>query len=332
MPTIHVLNQFVWPDAAPTAVYAEQLADELIHRGHDVRLVGSTGAYRSLERPKPAVPVRQLSGFRSTRSNLPGVFIEYASACRLFARYIRAEVAAKDVVVVTSAPPPTPWLLRAIRDRGARAVYWLQDYYPELVRSLWEYPLWARRAFRKRWDRALSEWDVVMKIGANLGYGGANAVLRRNWPPFDFSAQDRADHPVAPRTALYAGNLGYAHDREILVRECETLHAEGYRVAVRGDGPGIHQLPDWIACGPVFADAAALRAGLLEAEVHLVAAHPNFQEALFPSKLWNSLMAERRVIGTGFAGIMEQELRESLASDYRRHRAAAADTVESFLA
>jgi hypothetical protein len=332
MPTIHLLNQFVWPDAAPTAVYAEQLADELLRRGHEVRLVGTAGTYRSLERPRPAVPVRLLAGFRSARSNLAGVFLEYASAHRLFARYIRSEVAAGDVVVATSAPPPTPWLLGAIRSRRARAVYWLQDYYPELVRSLWEYPTPARHAFRARWDQALSGWDVVMKIGANLGYAGSNAVVRRNWAPFEFSESERASHPCVPRTALYAGNFGYAHDRDSFVREGERLRADGYRITVRGDGPGVRQLPEWIECGPVFPDAVSLRAALLEAEIHLVAAHPSFTEALFPSKLWKSLAAGRRVIGTGFAGVMEQELHDSLASDFRGHLAAAADTVETHLA
>lgn len=332
MATIHILNQFVWPDAAPTAVYAEQLADELIRLGHEVQLVGTGGSYRSLPRPRPAAPLRQLPGFRASRGNLAGIFLEYLSAHRQFARYIKAHVRPGDVVVATSAPPTTPWLLKTIRGGRARAAYWLQDYYPELVRSLYDYHGTLRRFSRRRWDRALAGWDVVMKISANLGYHGANAVVCRNWAPLEFSPREQAEHLPVSRTALYHGNLGYAHDHESFVRECERLRAEGFNIMVRGDGPGLQKLPQWIERGPVFPTAEALRAALLRAEVHLIAAHPRFQEALFPSKLWNSLSAGRRVVGSGFAGLMKQELDESLAADHFRHRAAAAETVASLLA
>ena len=53
-----------------------------------------------------------------------------------------------------------------------------------------------------------------------------------------------------------------------------------------------------------------------EAETHLVAAHPRIQGAVFPSKLWNSLAAGRRILYSGFAGAMQAELEASVVSRY----------------
>jgi len=46
MATFHILTQYVWPDAAPTGLYAEHLATRLHQNGCDVRLVGGNGNYR----------------------------------------------------------------------------------------------------------------------------------------------------------------------------------------------------------------------------------------------------------------------------------------------
>lgn len=330
MPTIHVLNQFVWPDAAPTSLYSEQLADALVARGHTVRLVGTTGHYRGLERPAPQAQLLRLPVRRFPRRSLPGVFLEYALTHRCFQGYLRREVQAGDVVVATSAPPSTPWLIAAIRRRGAKAVYRLHDYYPELARSVWRYPEWLRRMLRRRWDGALAQWDGVLKIGANLAYHGPNAEVLPDWAPFEFSAEERAAHPVRPKTALYAGNFGYAHDVGHFLVLAERLRDEGYHIVARGDGPGFQRLPAWIECGPPYPDATQLRAALLEAEVHLIAAHPDFQEALFPSKIWNSLEAGRRVAASGFAGTMAEELERFQRIDHRQNRSLAAQAVERF--
>lgn len=329
MGRIHLLNQFVWPDAAPTSIYSEQLADELVALGESVCLVGTNGHYRQLDRPAPRSELTRLPIRRFPRHFLPGVFLEYALTARVFRRYLREQVQPGDTVVATSAPPTTPWLIGTIRRRGAKAVYRLHDYYPELARAVWRYPDFVRRGLRRAWDRSLARWDAVLKVGENLGYRGANARVFPDWAPFQFTEAERAAHPVRPGTALYAGNFGYAHDVDRFLPVAEQLRAEGYRLVARGDGPGFRRLPDWIECGPAFPDEAGLRAALLEAEVHLIAAHPDFQEALFPSKVWNSLEAGRRLVSSGFEGVMASELARFQREDHRGHRRAAALAVQA---
>ena len=315
MATVHILTQYVWPDAAPTGLYAEQLAARLEQNGTAVRLVGGRGGYRLLQREQPVAHITHLEHYQGNRGNLPQSFAEYSSVTRAFRRYIGRFVKREDLVIVTSAPPNTVTLAKAIRRRGARSIYWLQDYYPELVRGLYEYPAPLRTAFRRYWDHHLARWDRVVKIGSNLGGPTHNAVIIRNWPTMTF---DRSVAPE-PRTALYSGNLGYGHNIELLVEACGKLRAAGYRVTMRSDGRGAWQLPAWLQPVPLENDPTKLRDDLLRHEVHLVAANPKITEAIFPSKIWNTLAAGRKLIGSGFAGAMSKELEISKLAPFDRH-------------
>ena len=140
MATFHILTQYVWPDGGPDGILAEMLALRLNEDGHDVHLVGGKGTYRRSGRKKPDVPLVHLDHYCARRTNLTGTFIQYCAVKGAFSRYISKFVRQDDVVVVTSAPPSTVQLAKAIRRKGARAIYWLQDYYPELIRGIYDYP------------------------------------------------------------------------------------------------------------------------------------------------------------------------------------------------
>jgi hypothetical protein len=315
MAKVHILTQYIWPDAAPTGLYAEHLAQRLHANGDDVRLVGGQGSYRTLAREKPPVPIIHLDHFQGRRGVLVETLREYASVKRVFADYIDNFVRRDDVVIVTSAPPNTVHLAGRIKRRGARAIYWLQDYYPELVRGIHEYPAMLRRQFGRYWDRQLSGWDRVVKIGSNLAGPDHNAVVIRNWPTFDF---DRTA-PFESGTALYSGNLGYGHDVDLFVRACERLRDDGFRLTIRADGRGARQLPSWIKVEPLHDDPEKLKRDLLRHETHLIAANPKITRAIFPSKIWNSIAIGRRLVCVGFAGEMAKELEHAKRAAFRGH-------------
>ncbi len=312
----HILNQYLWPDGAPTGIYAEQLADGLNARGFSAVLVGGGGSYRRSARPQPQSQIVTLRCHGGRRGSHLSTLREYGSIHRAFAGYIAREVARGDVVIVTSAPPSSLTLHREVHRAGATAVYWLQDYYPELLRGVWRFPQPIRAGLNAFWGPHLRRWDHVVKAAANLGYDGPNVCVLRNWPTLAFDE----DAAPEPHTALYSGNLGYGHDVGRFIAECETLHRAGCRIAVHGDGPGMARLPGWIAAAPPFSSEAEMRATFLRNEVHLVAADPEIRAAIFPSKIWNSLAAGRRIVCSGFEGEMLAELEASRCSPFARHR------------
>jgi putative colanic acid biosynthesis glycosyltransferase WcaI len=315
MTKFHILTQYVWPDAAPTGLYAEHLATRLHENGCDVCLIGGQGSYRTLSRAKPAVSILHLEHYLGGRGSLAQTSIEYAAVNRAFRNYIEDFVKPDDVVVVTSAPPNTVRLANSIKRRGARSIYWLQDYYPELVRGIREYPTSFRRAFSHYWDGQLSQWNRVVKIGANLGGPSRNSVVIRNWPTLKFEESTQPE----PLTALYSGNLGYGHDIGLLVAACEKLRDEGYRISIRADGRGVRHLPTWLQARPLHTETKELKKDLMCHEIHLIAAHPKITRAVFPSKIWNSIAAGRRLVCTGFEGEMATELEIARTTSFAQH-------------
>ncbi len=119
-----------------------------------------------------------------------------------------------------------PGPAESIHGKGAKAIYWLQDYYPELLRTLWNYPQPIRSVAHTYCDNRLGRWDLVVKAAGNLFYHGENARVIRNWPTIDVGKPE----PAIPKTALYSGNLGYCHHIPSFLNLCEELRAEGYSI------------------------------------------------------------------------------------------------------
>ncbi len=314
-PRVWLFSQFVWPDDAPTGIYAEQLADALNLAGTPATLVSGRGDYRPGQRDRPGSPIERVGHRAGGRQSLLRIAAEYRDVRRAFEAFLTARVGRGDVVVVTTAPPLTLRMHRAVRKAGATGVYWLQDFYPELVRGIARFPSPFISLLSWYWRRELAKWPHVIKAAGNLGYHGTNARVIRNWPTIDLGVPV----PSHPRTALYSGNLSYAHDLVSFLELCSELKARGYEITVRGDGKWISQLPDWIHVERPVASAAELALSYWRAEVHLVAGHPRFPTAVFPSKYWNSRATGREILCSGFAGPMLEELREAEAADYTAH-------------
>ncbi len=248
---------------------------------------------------------------------------EFDAARRCFRRYLRREVRPGDTAVLSSAPPTTLRFHRLLHSRGARGVYWLQDFYPELVRPVWDPPAIVRRLIRRFWTSELRCWDLVVKAAANIDYDGPNSIVVRNWPTLDLGPA----RPAQPKTALYSGNLGWIHHLESFLSLCEELRSEGYEITVRGDGPGMKSLPSWIHSAPPSTSVEELVHSYWSAEIHLVAGDPRFPGAVFPSKFWNSRASGRRILYSGFAPPMAAEFEAALTAEFQTHLPALRDAV-----
>ena len=324
MATVHLLTQYIWPDAAPTGLYAEQLAARIEQDGHDVRLVGGRGGYRTLPRPQPVDGIIHLDHYKGRRGNLSQTFAEYASVTRAFRDYIERFV--RPMTTCDRDERPAQHGHAGLRDPSlaGRGIYWLQDYYPELVRGLHEYPAPFRHVFRRL-------------LGSIIWRAGTSRENRRQ--PWRSGAKFGRDPQLAdarlrqarvapePRTAIYSGNLGFGHDVGLLIAACEELRTKGYRITMRSDGRGAALLPRWLKPEPLEDDPARLRDDLLRHEVHLIAANPKITQAIFPSKIWNSIAARRRLVCTGFAGEMAIELEAAQRATFAQHLEQWADLV-----
>jgi hypothetical protein len=326
-PVVHILTQYLWPDDAPTGIYAEHLADALSLRGVEVRLVGGVGRYRPGGRPAPRTPIEVLPHWQARRGRLLSVALEYEAVRRAFSRYLRKKLARGDVAILTSAPPTSLFLHSVVRSRGGVGVYWLQDYYPQLVRAVWDLRGPLRRTMSRIWDRNLLRWDHVVKAAGNIRCPRTDAALIRNWNTIDLGEP----RPAVPRTALYSGNLGWGHHLPSFLELCRRLVNEGYRVTVRGDGPGMERLPQWVRREAPLTDPSALARSYWEAAVHLVAGHPSLPDAVFPSKVWNALVTGRPLLASGFTGAMQEELELARGLDPRSHLGHWLDFVGALL-
>jgi hypothetical protein len=314
-PVVHVLSQYVWPDDAPTGIYAEHLADAVSREGYRARLVAGTGRYREGRRPAPRTPIERLPHWTGRRERLSSVAVEYQAVRRVFEHYVARDVQAGDIVVLTSAPPTTLFLHRALRKRGATGVYWLQDYYPQLIRGVWNLPAVLLAPLRRLWDHSLAKWDHIVKVAGNIRCPAKHAIIIRNWNTLDVTRP----RPPRPRTALYSGNLGWGHHLPSFVSLCRQLANEGYTITVRGDGPGMKRLPHWVRTAAPLVEPDALEQSYWDAEVHMAAGHPSLPDAVFPSKIWNAVACGRPVRASGFAPAMLAELEASMRSRPELH-------------
>jgi hypothetical protein len=279
--------------------------------------VAGTGRYREGNRPAPRTPVERVSHRQGRRERLASVALEYESVRRAFTRYVSTQVHEGDVVVLTSAPPTTLFLHGAVTARGATGVYWLQDYYPQLIRAVWDPPALLLRMMRRLWDRHLARWDHIVRAAGNIRCPVERTVTIRNWNTLDLGRP----RPARPLTALYSGNLGWGHHLPSFLELCRQLADEGYEVTVRGDGPGMRALPPWVRAAAPLTDPGVLVQSYWEAELHLAAGHPRIPDAVFPSKVWNAVAAGRPVRTSGFAAPMLEELevtRSSRPADHLR--------------
>jgi hypothetical protein len=326
MGKIHIINQYVYPDGSPVCLIAEQVANYLYsEKGAEVVMVGGAGEYRPSTREKPSVPLVSIQTKSFKRDTTIQILLEYFVVFRAFWKYIRNEVKEGDTVVLTSSPFTNAFLRRAIRFKKVKTFFCIFDYFPAAILTL-NYPKFICKIIQFFYNNELKKFDSVIKASYNVGYFGENAVVKRLWNMIDIEPDSKV---IPEKKALYTGNLGIAHDVEALAQACEKLKNEGYEINIHADGPGLEKLPEWLKkrSKGIFTNANDLIKALYAHEIHLITGTPGTDEASFPSKIWNSLAAGRKIVACGFEGKMNEELEMILASDYKSHLANWANFI-----
>lgn len=318
---VFVVNQWLPPDPAPTSVLAGEVAEALRAVGHEVVYVSRV---RGDALPMPDGVERIVIDHLPTGPT--GLLAKLASWPRFawsLRAALRSRLRAGDCVLVCSDPPLAwPVAVAAARRRGARAVHWSQDLYPEVLAAHWPWTRWLLRPLRAWRDRWLRKADGVVAIsegmGARLRSGGARVRVIPNWAR-DERLQPRAPGDSALRRAhfgddefvlMYSGNLGRVHEFDTLVHAAELLRNERHvRFLVVGSGPRLAELQNAVAARGLSSftflppqPGEQLVDTLAAADAHFVSLRPEFEGLVLPSKIYGVASVARPTIFCGASG------------------------------
>jgi colanic acid biosynthesis glycosyl transferase WcaI len=237
------INRFFYPDHSATSQMLTDLAFALADRGHRITVVTSRLTYDDPEARLPrretvrGVEIVRLATTGFGRAGLVGRAVDYATFYLAAAWLLLWQVRRGDIVVTKTDPPLLSIVTTPIvRLRGAHAVNWLQDVFPEVATALGM----ARRGPSRipmavlRWlrDRALRKASLNVAIGERMAAelrrrGAAPERIRviPNWAdgrmvrPVARDANElRRDWGLAETFVVgYSGNLGRAHDAETIL-------------------------------------------------------------------------------------------------------------------
>jgi glycosyltransferase involved in cell wall biosynthesis len=337
---VHVvlLNQYYAPAEAATAQLLTDLGEYLAREGYRVSVVCSRRSY-----PDPSVtfPARETLGgvivYRSWttgfgRGSRWGRMLDYlvfmVGASRLLLLLRDADV----VVSLTTPPLLATAGLAAARLRGAQAVQWVMDVYPDLA---FELGVLGRRTLSGRLLAAIAGFtlrraDAVIALGKTMASrlraaGAPHPTVVHNWADGEAIRPDpaagdalRVEWNWRDRfVVLYAGNLGLAHEFDTVLGAAETLRDDkGVLFAFVGSGPRRDYVEQEVVrrgLGNVELRPHLPRHRLGESlpagDVHLVTLRDAVGGLLVPSKIYGILAAGRPTL---YVGPQEGEVAEIL--------------------
>jgi colanic acid biosynthesis glycosyl transferase WcaI len=312
MAHIVILNQFFWPDGAPTADYAADLASHLSECGHEVSVICGKASYGepSIKPPPQARVFRLPIPFSKTTGGrlLFSCGFLFLSALKLL------QIPRPDCVVTLTTPPLLSLVgLWAQLIRRCRHVIWEMDAYPELAIQLGAIRANSVFAGILTWaaSQTRSFADQVMVLGPCMadryranGLRDEQIAVIENWP----SGADiqRRPLPSSPTLRLlYSGNLGRAHDWNTLrdaVRALASTTSLSLRLSVPDrDMERVKAVfgSDRLVTIDALCPREELPEALAECHIGVVTQSPETLGCLVPSKFYNLFGTGRPVLFIG---------------------------------
>jgi colanic acid biosynthesis glycosyl transferase WcaI len=309
------INQFFWPDAAPTGMYLEDLARELVQQGHEVDVLCGEGKYEgaaSASEPPP-VTIRRIAVSNYSRSGAARLLNWFSFLVRAVLRTLT--LPRYDVVVTMTTPPALSYAGLFPLARRARLWIWEMDLYPDvaaatgtlrsgsvLVRILEAVLDWPRR----RAQGILVLGECMRDRLLRRGLQPSQIFIAENWS--DASKFEATPPPPSPPLrVLYSGNLGVVHEIETILGVMTTLKDDpAIQFVFAGGGvrytelqtlcreSGLHNVSfEGYENGDHFARR-------LEAcHIGLVTLRPGCEGTVVPSKFYSLLAAGRPVLFLG---------------------------------
>ena len=313
---ILLLNQFFWPDGAPTAVCLTDLARRLAENGHSVTVLCGRSSYSSTPQTgaAPAVQVERVREWRFRRAPLARV-LSYATFL-VAAAWRALRVPRPELVLTMTTPPGLAWVGTLLKFlRGVRHVQWEMDLYPDIAVAAGAFsarnPLARLTAFVL--DGARRRADVIVALGECMkrrlsAHGVPPGRIRvcEIWT----DGRDLQAQPFpapSPLRILYSGNLGMAHDVDTVAVVLHRLAGDSrFEFVFQGGGPRHAELQNLCRLHAIsnvhfaaYCPRSDLAANLGRAHIGLVTQRNTALGSVVPSKLYTFMAAGRPVIFVG---------------------------------
>jgi len=308
------INQFYWPDNAPTAVLLDQAVRHASEQGHEITVIcGRQGYVDGPSGDPPAVRIRRVPSFPFSR-NPAGRLLSWGSFLILSAW--RLLLLGRTDIVVTMTTPPGLSIVAALlkRRHGAKLWIWEMDVYPDVVIATgglssgsWTTRLlqWIFTWSRLRADGIIVLGECMKERLISAGVPSERIHIAQNWA----SDQIRSllSQPARPLRILYSGNLGMAHEVQTIDAVLETLaNEESIQFLFAGGGaarPGLEQRCRAAKMSNVtfqsYGDNQAFAENLQSCHVGLVTLRNGCEGTVVPSKVYSLMSVGRPILFIG---------------------------------
>jgi glycosyltransferase involved in cell wall biosynthesis len=309
-----LINQFFWPDTAPTGRFLMDVARAVEGTPIEVTAIcGASGYGTQDDTPRPPVRILRPSATRFSR-DVVGRVLSYGSflAGALVAGF---RVGRPDTVITLTTPPLTSVFGRILKlSRGCRHFIWEMDIYPDIAVDL---GVLKRRSILTSLIGSLADWsrrnaDGIIVLGEEM----KARLIARDIPEHKIHvAENWADgaeitplpFPKGPLVVYYSGNLGRAHDVDtISALIAQYANDPRFRFIFAGGGSRRQKLEDFCrqqgianAIFRPYSPRVELAASLAEGHLGLVTQLPQTCGSIVPSKAYGIMAAGRPLLYIG---------------------------------
>jgi colanic acid biosynthesis glycosyl transferase WcaI len=321
---ILLLNQFYYPDSAPTGRYLHDVARMLVSMGHHVSVISSNVSYNG---SRLNVREEVVDGVRIFRVNnsvvigngVMGKCISYSIYFTLLFKRMFSERPIPDIIFSCTTPPYLGVVANIFsKIFKSKHVHWIMDLYPNALISsgmIKENTLFSNILFliaKRQWMGGR-----IIAIGPYMAILLSKIITSRvYWVPLwnrisisrDFTGEYlkriRAKRGWTSNKLVigYSGNLGLAHDINTILNVISVLGESGPKWVFSGSGIGFSEIRKFINKFPKlpveilsYVPEDQLVEHISAHDIHIVSIAKKWEGVVIPSKL-QTIMAVGRPI------------------------------------
>lgn len=328
------MNQYYPPDAAPTGLMLQAVAERTAAEGHEVTVFCATGEYAiqatlhedALQPERSsAVRVVRIGTTNFGRGSFLGKLADYASFYGGVAYRLTTLRPRPDRVITLTTPPflSVPSRLMT-KFSGARHAHWIMDLYPDVMvaHGMISEDGWIHRVLQRlaRFGFGGKRFAGAITLGPDMAEKvsqyQSSATKAVEWVPLwgTENLADQGDSQALRRirgwadnelVIMYSGNMGLGHRFDEILGASHLVDGSA-RFAFFGDGKRKSQIESHLRNHPDgrievhgYVPADQLAAHLRSGDVHLVTLEPKWTGTMLPSKLQGIFAAGRPAIFIG---------------------------------